>query len=173
MIGARRLHDREREIGPRRELKRALESYWAGRSDAAALESTAAELRAGTWTALRAAGLDHIPSNTFSFYDHVQSGQLVSRANSDIRSVEMFLAFAPTVAIQLVTFFIALVLMLKINVLLTLITLLPLPGVWYFGQKMRRQMFPVSWIVQTARISCLPTPVPCSWRKPNPHRCSI
>jgi ATP-binding cassette subfamily B protein len=89
---------------------------------------------------------------SFAFYDRVQSGQLISRANSDIRSVEMFLAFAPTVAIQMVTFVIALVLMLHINVLLTLITLVPLPLVWYFGTKMRRQMFPASWIVQ-ARLA--------------------
>ena len=91
-------------------------------------------------------------SLSFSFYDRVQSGQLISRANSDIRSVEMFLAFAPTVAIQMVTFVIALVLMLQINVPLTLITLVPLPLVWFFGTKMRRQMFPASWITQ-ARLA--------------------
>ena len=33
-------------IGPRCALKLALENYWAGKSDAAALEKTAAELRA-------------------------------------------------------------------------------------------------------------------------------
>ena len=76
---------------------------------------------------------EHFTRMTFSFYDRVQSGQLISRANSDIRSVEMFLAFAPTVAVQMVTFLIALVLMLRINVGLTLITLVPLPLVWYFG----------------------------------------
>ena len=58
-------------IGPRRELKRAVESYWAGQSDAAALQVTALELRARTWTELAAAGLDSVPGNTFSLYDHV------------------------------------------------------------------------------------------------------
>ena len=91
----------------------------------------------------------HLTNLSFSFYDKVQSGQLISRANSDIRSVEMFLAFAPTVAIQLVSFVIALIVMLKISVVLTLITLAPLPLVWWFGMKMRRFMFPVSWIVQS------------------------
>ncbi len=98
----------------------------------------------------------HFMRLSFSFYDRVQSGQLISRANSDIRSVEMFLAFAPTVAIQLVMFVIALVLMVRINVPLTMITLLPLPAVWYFGTKMRRQMFPASWIVQ-ARLADVAT----------------
>ncbi len=58
-------------IGPRRELKRAVESYWAGRTDAAALHATATELRARTWTELARAGLDSVPGNTFSFYDQV------------------------------------------------------------------------------------------------------
>ena len=32
---------------------------------------------------------------SFPFYDRVQSGQLISRANSDIRSVQMYMTFAP------------------------------------------------------------------------------
>ncbi|OLF09784.1 5-methyltetrahydropteroyltriglutamate--homocysteine S-methyltransferase [Actinophytocola xinjiangensis] len=58
-------------IGPRRELKRAVERYWSGRADEATLRRTARELRAATWTELRDAGLDSVPGNTFSFYDQV------------------------------------------------------------------------------------------------------
>ncbi|MEH1017495.1 5-methyltetrahydropteroyltriglutamate--homocysteine S-methyltransferase [Micromonospora sp. CPCC 206060] len=58
-------------IGGNRELKKAVEEYWAGRIDAAALEATAASLRAQVWQTLRDARLDAIPSNTFSYYDHV------------------------------------------------------------------------------------------------------
>ncbi|POM25891.1 5-methyltetrahydropteroyltriglutamate--homocysteine methyltransferase [Actinomadura rubteroloni] len=58
-------------IGAHRELKFAVEDYWAGRSDAAALTRTARELRRAVWTELRDAGLDTIPSNTFSLYDHM------------------------------------------------------------------------------------------------------
>ncbi|MFI0410567.1 5-methyltetrahydropteroyltriglutamate--homocysteine S-methyltransferase [Actinomadura sp. 3N508] len=58
-------------IGPRRELKFATEDFWAGRIDADALNAQGAELRAAVWTSLRDAGLDAIPSNTFSFYDQV------------------------------------------------------------------------------------------------------
>jgi 5-methyltetrahydropteroyltriglutamate--homocysteine methyltransferase len=56
-------------IGPRRELKRATESYWAGRSTADDLLTAAAELRASVWTTLRDAGVEQVPSNTFSLYD--------------------------------------------------------------------------------------------------------
>ena len=58
-------------IGPKRELKIALERYWAGKSDKQALLDVAADLRAKTWARQRALGVDHIPSNDFSFYDHV------------------------------------------------------------------------------------------------------
>ncbi|PKW17070.1 5-methyltetrahydropteroyltriglutamate--homocysteine S-methyltransferase [Saccharopolyspora spinosa] len=58
-------------IGPNRELKRALESYWSSRIDEAELRAVARELRVDAWRALRDAGLDSVPGNTFSFYDHV------------------------------------------------------------------------------------------------------
>ncbi|MDT5023803.1 MAG: 5-methyltetrahydropteroyltriglutamate--homocysteine methyltransferase [Micromonosporaceae bacterium] len=58
-------------IGPNRELKKALEAYWSGRLDATGLRDTAAALRTQAWTALKDAGIDQIPSNTFSLYDHV------------------------------------------------------------------------------------------------------
>ncbi len=58
-------------IGARRELKRATEAFWAGEHDLAALERTAAELRAANWATQRAAGVDVVPANDFSFYDQV------------------------------------------------------------------------------------------------------
>ncbi|MDV7083064.1 5-methyltetrahydropteroyltriglutamate--homocysteine S-methyltransferase [Rhodococcus sp. IEGM 248] len=58
-------------IGPNRELKKAVESYWAGRLDAEGLDALARDLRRQTWTRLRDAGLDSVPVNTFSYYDHV------------------------------------------------------------------------------------------------------
>jgi 5-methyltetrahydropteroyltriglutamate--homocysteine methyltransferase len=58
-------------IGDRRELKVATEGYWAGRVPAEELEATARELRRQTWTFLRDAGLDQVPSNHFSLYDQV------------------------------------------------------------------------------------------------------
>ncbi|WOC11188.1 5-methyltetrahydropteroyltriglutamate--homocysteine S-methyltransferase [Gordonia sp. MP11Mi] len=58
-------------IGANRELKRAVEGYWAGRSDRTALETVAADLRRESRRALVAAGIDSVPINTFSYYDQV------------------------------------------------------------------------------------------------------
>jgi 5-methyltetrahydropteroyltriglutamate--homocysteine methyltransferase len=58
-------------IGPKRELKFALESYWAGKSGAEDLLTTAKGLRAKNWTLQKDKGINVIPSNDFSLYDHV------------------------------------------------------------------------------------------------------
>jgi 5-methyltetrahydropteroyltriglutamate--homocysteine methyltransferase len=58
-------------IGARRELKTALEAYWSGAIGAEELKQRARQLRADAWARQAAAGIDHIPSNDFSLYDHV------------------------------------------------------------------------------------------------------
>ncbi len=58
-------------IGPRRELKRALESYWRGRLDADGLDAVAAQLRTDAWRRLAGLGLESVPVNDFSYYDQV------------------------------------------------------------------------------------------------------
>ena len=58
-------------IGPRRELKFALEKFWAGKSSGADLLDAASALRAAAWARQHALGVDWLPSNDFSLYDHV------------------------------------------------------------------------------------------------------
>lgn len=61
-------------IGRRRELKKAVESFWAGATTAEQLEATAAELRRVTRDRLAALGLGKVDSSipeAFSFYDQV------------------------------------------------------------------------------------------------------
>lgn len=58
-------------IGSRRELKRASEKYWAGGINANELNKTAKEIRLHNWQLQKDAGIDLIPCNDFSFYDHV------------------------------------------------------------------------------------------------------
>ncbi|MCH6232084.1 5-methyltetrahydropteroyltriglutamate--homocysteine S-methyltransferase [Microbacterium sp. CFH 31415] len=61
-------------IGRRRELKRAVEAHWAGTTDAATLERTAADLRRATRERLAELGLGRDDSSipeSFSYYDQV------------------------------------------------------------------------------------------------------
>ncbi|XP_057513471.1 5-methyltetrahydropteroyltriglutamate--homocysteine methyltransferase isoform X1 [Actinidia eriantha] len=58
-------------MGPKRELKFALESFWDGKSSADDLKKVSADLRSSIWRQMADAGIKYIPSNTFSYYDQV------------------------------------------------------------------------------------------------------
>ena len=91
----------------------------------------------------------HLSRLSFAFFDRVQTGEIISRSNSDIRSVQMYLAFAPIVSVQLLSFVVAIAVMAWISVPLTAITMLIMPAVYVLGQRLRRIMFPLSWIIQS------------------------
>lgn len=58
-------------IGSDRELKKALESYWAGHTSRDQLEAVGRDLRARHWALQAAAGLDAVTVGDFAFYDQV------------------------------------------------------------------------------------------------------
>lgn len=58
-------------IGDMRQLKKAVEAYWKGQISQDDLRKAGAEIRAHNWKLQQAAGIEHIPSNDFSFYDQV------------------------------------------------------------------------------------------------------
>ncbi len=71
-------------IGPKRELKTALESFWSGKTGEADLRTAAALLRAAAWQRQAKLGADIIPSNDFSLYDHVLDTTAMLGAIPDI-----------------------------------------------------------------------------------------
>ncbi len=58
-------------IGAKRELKKACEQYWAGKSDLSNLLHVGKEVRRLNWKIQKDAGIELIPSNDFSYYDQV------------------------------------------------------------------------------------------------------
>jgi ATP-binding cassette, subfamily B, bacterial len=92
---------------------------------------------------------EHLTRMSFPFYDRVQSGQLISRANSDIRSVQMYLTFAPMILVQCSIALVAFGYMLSISVPLALVAMITMPFIYWVGVKMRQSLFPVSWIIQS------------------------
>ena len=93
-------------VGRNRELKKATESFWAGKISAAELESTAAELRAGVRNRLAELGLGKTDSaipESFSFYDQVLdvialSGAVPARFAHLIKDGQLALAEYFTIA---------------------------------------------------------------------------
>ena len=92
---------------------------------------------------------EHLSTLSFEFFDRVQTGQLISRANSDIRSVQMYLTFAPFILVQCGIGLVAFVFMLMISVPLAFVAMATTPLVFLVGTRMRRIMFPVSWLIQS------------------------
>jgi 5-methyltetrahydropteroyltriglutamate--homocysteine methyltransferase len=58
-------------IGSNRELKKACEQFWAGKSTIQNLVQVGKNIRQQNWELQKEKGIDLIPSNDFSFYDQV------------------------------------------------------------------------------------------------------
>ncbi len=99
---------------------------------------------------------EHLTKLSFGFYDRVQSGQVISRANSDIRSVQMYLTFAPAIIVQCLVAVVAFVFMLTISVPLAFVAMSMIPFVFVLSVRMRKVMFPVSWLI-SARLAEIAT----------------
>jgi len=86
-------------IGRDRELKRACESFWNGSLSSDELRATGAALRRAHWQAQRAVGIDLIPTNDFTYYDHVLDaialvGAVPARYHWDGETVDLDTYFA-------------------------------------------------------------------------------
>ncbi len=86
-------------IGPMRELKKAVEAYWKGKSSKEELLAVGKELRAQNWKRQKDAGLDVIPSNDFAYYDQILDltttlGLIPSRYKHDGGKIDLDTYFA-------------------------------------------------------------------------------
>ncbi len=88
-------------IGANRELKFALEKYWKNQITAQELQETGAAIQKKNWILQKELGIDFIPSNDFSFYDHVLDtsillGAILERFSSepDLKDLDLYFAMA-------------------------------------------------------------------------------
>ncbi|MBM2621518.1 ABC transporter ATP-binding protein [Actinoplanes sp. LDG1-06] len=100
----------------------------------------------------------HLARMPFGFYDRVQTGELMSRSGSDIRAVQLYLSFGPSILVQCLIAVVAFGLMLSINVPLAIVAMATMPVIGLLGVSMRKAIFPVSWMIQ-ARLAQLATVV--------------
>lgn len=90
----------------------------------------------------------HIQNLSFSFHDHAQTGQLISRCIEDVRAVQTFIGGSVVELTQLIfVLFGALFIMFSANWQLTLIAIIPIfPLVWMtfkFGDRVTHLFFKV------------------------------
>jgi 5-methyltetrahydropteroyltriglutamate--homocysteine methyltransferase len=67
-------------IGSQRELKKACEAYWSGKTTYKNLLQVGRNIRHENWHLQKNAGIDLVPSNDFSFYDQVLDMSLMVNA---------------------------------------------------------------------------------------------
>ncbi|MFN8052621.1 MAG: ABC transporter ATP-binding protein [Acidimicrobiales bacterium] len=110
--------------------------YWAGR------------VSLDVQNDLRTAVFDNLQRLDFARHDEMQTGQLVSRAGSDIGLIQGLLAFLPIVLANALFFAIALVIMISLSPLLTLVAIAVTPLLAVVSIRLRRSVFPATWDAQ-------------------------
>ena len=76
--------------------------------------------------------------------DQLRTGQVVSRANSDLQMVQALMQVIPMSGGQLVNFVVSLALMLVLSPWLTLTALVVVPATVYLAQRIRTTIFPAT-----------------------------
>ena len=80
--------------------------------------------------------------------DALRTGQVVSRASSDLQVVQGLLAIVPLSAGQVVLFVASLAIMIALSPVLTLMALITVPAVYLLTRATRTTLFPATWAAQ-------------------------
>ena len=94
---------------------------------------------------LRTALFRHVQRLDVASHDQLQTGQLVARASTDVSSLHHLLSFLPLVLGNVLLFFIALGVMVRLSPLLTLVVFAVVPLMALATARVRRTIFPASW----------------------------
>jgi ATP-binding cassette, subfamily B, bacterial len=84
----------------------------------------------------------------FARHDELQTGQLVSRASSDVALIQGFLQFMPIGVANILLFVVSLGAMIWLSPLLSLVMLAVGPALLFTALRLRTSVFPASWDAQ-------------------------
>ncbi|HET7653618.1 MAG TPA: ABC transporter ATP-binding protein [Acidimicrobiales bacterium] len=94
-------------------------------------------------TDLRQRLFAHLQRLHFAFHDRAQTGQLMSRANTDLQQIQFFLVFIPLAIANTLTVVAVAIVLLLINPLLALLALFALPFVNLAAKRFSASIHPV------------------------------
>ncbi|HZJ26498.1 MAG TPA: ABC transporter ATP-binding protein [Acidimicrobiia bacterium] len=97
---------------------------------------------------LRNALFERLQGLDLARHDELPTGQLVSRASSDLGLIQGLLAFTPIMLGNLVMVVVAFVVMLVLSPLLTVVAALALPALGIVAARLRTTLFPATWDAQ-------------------------
>ncbi len=94
---------------------------------------------------MRNAIFERLQRLDFARHDELPTGQLVSRASTDLGLIQGLLAFTPLMLGNLVMVVVAVVVMLVLSPALTVVALLCLPAIAIVALRLRTTLFPATW----------------------------
>ncbi len=97
---------------------------------------------------LRNAVFSHLQGLDFARHDDLQTGQLVSRTNSDLTLIRQLLSQIPNLLANVLQFLTALGVMLVLSPLLTAVVMPIIPALFVLSLRMRRVVYPSQWEAQ-------------------------
>src|SRR5437868_9249754 len=97
---------------------------------------------------LRTAVFRQLQRLDFASHDELQTGQLVSRASSDVALLQGFLQFLPIGVANILLFIVSFAAMLILSPLLSLVMFAVFPLLLVTAMKLRTSVFPASWDAQ-------------------------
>jgi ATP-binding cassette subfamily B protein len=93
-------------------------------------------------TDLRRQLFAHLQRLHFAYHDRAQTGELMSRANTDLRQIQLFLVFVPVAGANIVMIVGVAAVLITINLKLALLALAPLPLLSLVAIRFSRRMHP-------------------------------
>src|SRR6478752_3410790 len=97
---------------------------------------------------LRNAIFERLQRLDFARHDELPTGQLVSRASSDLGLIQGLLSFTPIMVGNIVLVVVSLIVMVVLSPLLTLIAILCIPALLWVSLRLRLTLFPATWEAQ-------------------------
>ncbi len=99
-------------------------------------------------TDLRLKLFAHLQRLHFAFHDQSQTGQLMSRAATDLQQIQGFIVMIPITFSNLLTIVLVAIMVMVINLKLALLALAPLPFLNYMANRFSKRIHPVSMELQ-------------------------
>ncbi|MDQ1395311.1 MAG: ATP-binding cassette, subfamily bacterial, partial [Acidimicrobiaceae bacterium] len=97
---------------------------------------------------LRNAIYERLQRLDFARHDEMQTGQLVSRASSDVGLLQGLLSFLPIMSGNLIGLVVAFIVMVILSPPLTLVALAAMPALLLIALRLRTTIFPATWDAQ-------------------------
>lgn len=91
---------------------------------------------------------EHLHRLDFARHDEFQAGQLVSRANTDVRMLQTLFGYLPFMSANVLLFFLSVGIMAQLSLPLTLVALVCVPLLFAMALRMRKIVYPSSWDAQ-------------------------